>query len=166
MSRKATRKPHGAIYPIFLHNLTGKLVIVVGGGRVGERKLAGLLATGAQVRLISPQATPTLQQLAATGQIEWQARAYQPKDLTGAYLAFAATNQRPVNAEVAAEAKQLGVFCNVADAPDEGDFHLPAVHRQAELTIAVGTGGSSPTQARQVRDQIAAALAAGTADEV
>jgi cobalt-precorrin 5A hydrolase/precorrin-3B C17-methyltransferase len=47
----------------------------------------------------------------------------------------------------------------VADAPDEGNFHLPAVHREAGLVIAVSTGGESPTRARQVRDRIAAWLA-------
>jgi cobalt-precorrin 5A hydrolase/precorrin-3B C17-methyltransferase len=152
-------QPVTPVYPIFLHNLQGKLVVVVGGGQVGERKITGLLATNAHIRLISPDATAQLQALATAGQVEWLTRPYQPGDLQGAYLAFAATDQRAVNAQVAQDAHALGTLCNVADAPDEGDFHVPAVHRQSELTIAVGTGGSSPTRARQVRDQIANLLA-------
>lgn len=146
------------LYPIYLHSLADQLVIVVGGGRVGERKIAGLLTVGAQVRLISPATTPKIETLAASGAIEWLARPYQSGDLLGAYLAFAATDQRSVNIQVGQDARALGVFCNVADAPDEGDFHLPALHRQDDLTIAVGTGGSSPTRAKKVRDWIIAAL--------
>jgi cobalt-precorrin 5A hydrolase/precorrin-3B C17-methyltransferase len=150
------------VYPIFLHHLQGTLVVVVGGGRVGQRKVAGLLAVGAHVRLISPIVTPDLQAWAADSQIEWLARPYAPGDLQGALLAFAATDQRPVNAQVAADARALRILCNVADAPNEGDFHLPAVYRQAELTVAVGTGGASPTRAKTLRDQIATFLAGST----
>ena len=146
------------VYPIYLHRLTGSLVVVIGGGAVGKRKIHGLLPTGAHIRLISPQATPALRALAAAGQIEWLERAYQPGDLHGARLAFAATDQRTVNAALAAEAAASNILCNVADDPVAGDFHLPALHRQDELTIAIGTGGSSPTRAKAVRDQIAHAL--------
>jgi cobalt-precorrin 5A hydrolase / precorrin-3B C17-methyltransferase len=70
-------------------------------------------------------------------------------------LVFAATNQRAVNAQVAREAKNLGLLCNVADQPDEGNFHVPAVHRQPGLVVAVSSTGESPTRARNVRDQLA-----------
>ncbi|MDQ3248936.1 MAG: bifunctional precorrin-2 dehydrogenase/sirohydrochlorin ferrochelatase [Chloroflexota bacterium] len=147
-----------AVYPIYLTGLANRLAIVVGGGLVGTRKAGGLLAAGGRVRLISPQATPTIQDWAAGGALEWLARPYQPGDLHGALLVFAATNQREVNAAVAQEAAGLGVLCNVADAPEEGNFHVPALHRQVGLTIAVGSGGQSPTQTKQMRDKIAEML--------
>ncbi|MCL4860526.1 MAG: bifunctional precorrin-2 dehydrogenase/sirohydrochlorin ferrochelatase [Caldilineaceae bacterium] len=150
-----------AVYPIFLNHIQGALAVVVGGGIVGERKVTGLLATGAHVRVISPTATSALQRLAAAGQLEWLPRAYQPGDLAGALLAFAATNQRAVNAQVAHDARAARILCNVADAPCEGDFHAPAVHRAEGYTIAVGTGGRSPGLARTLRDRIAAWLADG-----
>lgn len=149
-----------SVYPIFLNQIQGALAVVVGGGIVGERKVSGLLAAGAQVRLVSPTATPTLERLAVAGQIEWLPRAYQPADLSGALLAFAATNQRAVNAQVTHDAREAHILCNVADVPSEGDFHVPAVHRAEGYTIAVGTGGRSPGQARRVRDLIAGWLAA------
>lgn len=146
-------------YPITLTNLRGALVVVVGGGAVGGRKLGGLLAVGAAVRLISPAATPELRSLADSGAITWHARPYQPGDLAGARLVFAATDQRAVNAQIADDAAALGLLCNVADDPRAGDFHLPAVHREPGLLVAVSTAGASPARAKRLRDQIAAWLA-------
>jgi len=148
-----------ATYPITLTNLRGALAVVVGGGAVGERKLRGLLRVGAAVQLISPAATPELRALAESDAITWHARPYQPGDLAGARLVFAATNQRAVNAQVADDAAALGLLCNVADDPHAGDFHLPAVYREPGLLVAVSTNGANPSRAKQLRDQIAAWLA-------
>lgn len=147
-----------AVYPIFLTGLEQLVAVVVGGGPVGERKVQGLLAAGATVRLISPAATPALQQLAYEGQLTWLDRPYQSGDLAEAMLVFAATNQRQVNAQVAADARALRLLCNVADAPTEGNFHVPALHRHPPFTIAVGSGGLSPKATKALRDQIANAL--------
>jgi len=147
-------------YPITLTNLRGALVVVVGGGAVGERKLRGLLGAGAAVRLISPAATPDLRALANSGAITWHARPYQPGDVSGARLVFAATDQRAVNAQVADDAAVLGLLCNVADDPRAGDFHLPAVYREPGLLVAVSTAGVSPARAKRLRDQIASWLSA------
>src|SRR4029079_19725958 len=128
-------------------------------GAVGTRKLRGLRAVGAAVRLISPAVTPELRALADRGAITCHARAYQQGDLAGARLVFAATDQRAVNAQVADDAAALGLLCNVADDPRAGDFHLPAVYREPGLLVAVSTAGASPSRAKQLRDQIAAWLA-------
>lgn len=143
-------------YPIVLTNLSGAPVVVVGGGPVGERKVRGLLETGARVRLISPEASPKLRAWAAAGRIVWQQRPYAPGDLAGARLVFAATSEREVNARVARDAALHGALCNVADAPEEGDFHLPALHRSGEMTIAVSSGGAAPGRSAALRDAIAA----------
>jgi siroheme synthase-like protein len=150
-------------YPISLTTLRGATVVIVGGGMVGERKLRGLLEAGAAVRLISPAATPDLRALADAGAIQWHARPYQAGDLAGARLVFAATDQRAVNQQVANEAAALDLLCNVADDPLAGSFHVPAVHRQPGLLVAVSTEGASPARAKRLRDQIAAWLAAGGA---
>ncbi|MGB1251886.1 MAG: precorrin-3B C(17)-methyltransferase [Candidatus Promineifilaceae bacterium] len=142
-------------YPVSLTNLNGAQVTVIGGGTVGTRKIKGLLDVGATVRLISPEVSETLSALATSGTINWQERVYQAGDLLGAKLAFAATDQRDVNAAVAAESKTLGILCNVADAPADGDFHSLATLRQDGLIVAVGTEESEPRRAKQVRNQIA-----------
>jgi cobalt-precorrin 5A hydrolase/precorrin-3B C17-methyltransferase len=152
-------------YPLVLTGIADATAIVVGGGAVGERKVRGLLAAGAAVRLISPAASEQLRAWAAEGRLGWEPRPYAPGDLAGARLAFAASNQRSVNAEVAQEAAKLGVLCNVADAPAEGSFHVPALHRAPGLTIAVSTGGAAPARAAAIRDAIARWLAAGAPEK-
>src|ERR1035438_6640138 len=91
-----------------------KPVVVVGGGAVAERKVRALLAAGARIRLIAPEVTPFLESQSVADSLQWQERAYAPGDLAGAWLAFAATDSAAVNADVAAEAAQAGLFCNVA----------------------------------------------------
>jgi cobalt-precorrin 5A hydrolase/precorrin-3B C17-methyltransferase len=149
-------------YPLNLTGVQGAPVLVVGGGQVGERKVRGLLAAGAHITLISPQATPQLDAWAREKRITWEQRPYQAGELAQAptppWLVFAATSERATNAQVAREAAERGVLCNVADAPDECTFYVPAVHREAGLTVAVSTEGASPARARAMRDRIAAFL--------
>jgi cobalt-precorrin 5A hydrolase / precorrin-3B C17-methyltransferase len=147
------------VYPVFLTNLDTCQTVVVGGGEVATRKVRGLLAAQANVRVISPALSEELHKLHDAGAIAWSARAYVAGDLAGAGLAFAATNVRGVNHAVAEEARQRGVLCNVADAPAEGAFHVPAVYRDGETVIAVGTGGAQPRRAAQLRDWIGQLLA-------
>lgn len=154
------RNPMGqhTLYPITLTNLADLLVIVVGGGPVATRKVSKLLDTGAQITVISPQLTPRLQSWVAEERIEWLERGYQSGDLADATLSFVATNVREINAQVADEARSLGILCNVADAPSDGSFHLPATHRQDGLVVAVSSEDGKPKRSMQVRDQIAKAL--------
>lgn len=153
---KRARQP---LYPINLARMSGQRAVVVGGGPVGERKVKGLLAVGAQVKVISPEVTVQLQAWADTGRIIWQPRSYQAGDLHGAFLVFAATNQRAINARVAQDAAALNLLSNIADVPEEGDFYLPAVHRQPEVMVAVSTSGQSPGRAARIRDRVAELLA-------
>jgi cobalt-precorrin 5A hydrolase/precorrin-3B C17-methyltransferase len=142
-------------YPIVLTDTARLSAVVVGGGAVGERKVRGLLEAGAMVRLVSPTATPQLAAWAEEGRVTWVQRAYVSGDLTGASLAFAATGDRSVNAQIARDAAVAGVLCNVADAPEEGQFHVPAVHRSGGVTIAVSSSGAAPARAVALRNAIA-----------
>ena len=142
-------------YPILLTCLDRVQTVVIGGGRVGERKIAGLLRANARIRLISPQATAQCQAWAAEGLVEWTQRGYQPGDLSEAWLAVVASDNRQVNAQAAQEARQRGILCNVADCPQEGNFHVPAVHHGGQEIIAVSTLGGKPALAAALRDRIA-----------
>lgn len=139
-------------FPIFLR-LKGRLCVVVGGGAVGRRKALALSRAGARVRLISPHPPGP-----GWPPVEYRQRPYQAGDLTGAFLAFAATDDPQVNAAVASEGERGGIPVNVADNPARGDFFLPALLQRGDLAVAVSTGGRSPALAAVVRDRIAAQL--------
>lgn len=143
-----------SLYPVTLTNLTKQLVVVVGGGPVATRKASKVLDAGARIRIISPDVTKSLQRLADTDQVEWVQRSYKSGDLMGAKLAFAATNERTVNASVAQEAQMLGILCNVADAPHEGTFNVPASHEHDGLLIAVSSRVGRPGQSIEARNKI------------
>ena len=100
--------------------------------------------------MISPEVKPELASIAA----EVHRRPYREGDLEGAFLAFAATDRREVNAAVAREAREKGIPVNVADEPTEGDFALPSTLRRGRLQVAVSTGGASPTLARRIRREL------------
>ncbi|MCW5205315.1 bifunctional precorrin-2 dehydrogenase/sirohydrochlorin ferrochelatase [Desulfobulbus sp. F5] len=143
------------MYPIFL-SISGQLCVVIGGGRVAERKILSLLEAEAHVRVISPQLTDVLTALAAEGRIDWLPRCFQSGDLAEALLVFAATDSRYVNEAVARAAAAGGQLVNIADAPELCNFQVPAVVRQGDLSIAVSTNGKSPALAARIRKQIEA----------
>ena len=146
-----------ALFPLFVE-LGGRSCVVLGGGTVAERKVAGLLEAGAMVTVVSPTLTPLLAELVRAGRVAHIERGYAPGDLAGASLAFAATDDGAINAAVAHEGRARGVWVNAADDPAHCDAILPAVIRRGAITIAVGTGGASPALARAVRERVELAL--------
>ena len=146
-----------AYYPVFLR-LGGERCVVIGGGEVAERKVDSLLAAGARVTVVAPSLTPGLAERLARGEIVHFHRPYQAGDLDGAVLAYAATDDEALHAELAAAAASAGVMLNVVDRPQWCSFIVPAVLRRGELAVAVSTGGGSPALAVRVRDDIARQL--------
>jgi len=141
------------LFPMFL-KLEGKKVIVVGAGKVGEPKIAGLLETGARIRVIALEASSVVHEWAREGKIELELRAFLPSDLAGAFLAVAATSSRSLNEQIYTEAQRRNVLCNVVDVPDLCDFYYPAVVRRGDLQIAISTAGRSPSLAQKIRQQL------------
>ena len=141
-------------YPVFL-DLLGVPVLVVGAGPVAARKVAGLAAAGAAVRVVAPEISPDLDRDLVT---ELHQRPYEPGDLDGVRLVITATGRMDVDATVAADATAAGIWVNAADQPADCTFILPAVARNGPLTVAVSTDGASPALARRLRDRAAALL--------
>jgi precorrin-2 dehydrogenase/sirohydrochlorin ferrochelatase len=141
------------VYPVFL-DIRGKLCVVVGGGRVARRKVEGLLAAGAAVRVISPEVGTHLAALAGEGMIEWVSRAYAEGDLDKAFLVFAATDDRRTQELIRRHAEAHRQFVNIADDPGRSDFHVPSLFRRGGLTIAVSTSGKSPAVAALIRKEL------------
>lgn len=137
----------GSYYPVFL-DLRGRRCVVVGGGEVALRKVEGLLAAGAEVTVVAPQALPMP---AGVTLVE---RAFRPDDLDGAFFVISATGDRAVNSAVAEEAKARDILINVVDVPAESSAILPAVVRRGEFVLAISTGGASPALARRLRERL------------
>ncbi len=141
-------------YYALMADIAGKLCVVVGGGKVAERKAASLLDAEGHVRLISPTATEQLQSWREQARLEWKRRVFQEGDTAGACLVIAASNEPSVNRQVAEEAKRQGIMVNVADEPREGSFIVPAAFRQGPIHIAVTASGASPHLAVEIRRKL------------
>jgi len=141
-------------YPLVLD---GKQIaaLIVGGGRVAERKARSLLASGASVRVVAPACTAALHALAASEErLTLVERGYVSGDVGDALLVIAATDDADVNQCVARDAHALGRLVNVADDPAAGNCMTVASHRSGDLLIAVSAGGV-PAAAARIRDCLA-----------
>ncbi len=136
-------------YPIML-DVNGRTAAVVGSGPVGLRKARSLAEAGADVRLITLADQPS-EPLPPVTIIK---EAYRRELLEGAMLVFACTDDRALNARVAADARSMGALVNVADQPDDCDFFAPATVSRGDVVVAVGTGGSAPALAARIKQQI------------
>jgi precorrin-2 dehydrogenase / sirohydrochlorin ferrochelatase len=140
-------------FPVQL-DIRNRACLVVGGGRVGTRKVLSLIKCGAQVTVVSLQATAELMELAARGSLELALRAYRSTDLQDKFLVIGATDDEALNQKVHADAQAGHVLCNIADRPELCNFILPAVVERGDLVITVSTGGKSPAFAKSVRKEL------------
>jgi precorrin-2 dehydrogenase / sirohydrochlorin ferrochelatase len=141
------------MFPMFL-KLEKRRCLVVGAGEIAESKIAGLLDTGALMRVIAPEATPRVQAWARARKIDWHRRAFRAADLRGMFLVVAATSSAPVHKKIYREARRRGVLCNIVDVPRLCDFYYPAVVRRGALQIAISTSGYSPALAQRLRKEL------------
>lgn len=147
-------------YPSGLR-LAGRRVVVVGGGHVAQRRIPALLASGADVVVVSPSVTPAIEGMLA--ELTWVQRGFEPADLDESWYVVAATASPEVNAAVSAAAEERRVFCVRADDGLGGSAWTPASGRHEGLTIAV-LGNREPRRTSAVRDSILAALHDGRLD--
>jgi uroporphyrin-III C-methyltransferase / precorrin-2 dehydrogenase / sirohydrochlorin ferrochelatase len=143
-------------FPLLL-DLSGRRVLVVGGGTVATRRVRALLDAGAAVRLIAPDVAPEL----LDSDIDVERRAFVDSDLDDAWVVVACTDDPAVNSTVAEAAEQRRIFCVRSDAAPGGTARTPAVLRRDGMTVAV-TGGDDPRRAVSLRDAISIALDIGT----
>lgn len=137
-------------YPAFI-NLDGRKCIVVGGGRVAERKIKGLTACGADVVVVAAKVTPWIRRAAGSIRRIHLVRRYSITCLKGALIIFAATDNAAMNRRISRDAQRLGILINIADDPEHCNFILPSVLRRGDLSIAVSTSGVSPGLAVSLR---------------
>ncbi len=137
-------------YPVFL-DLKQKKVVIVGGGKVAERKALTLTKAGACVTVISPCVTVVLERLKRKGVLTHIKRHYKRGDLKDAFIVIAGTSSTQTNSRIARDAEYL---INVIDTPSEGNFVAPSIVNRGPLTIAISTEGHSPAMAKAIRKEL------------
>lgn len=147
-------------YPVGLR-LAGRRVVVVGGGQVAQRRLPALIAAGADILLVSPSATPSVDAMAETGEIRWERRRYEDGDLAGAWYALVATRDRAANDAASAEAERERIWCVRADDAEAATAWTPATGRVEGVTVAV-LSGNDPRRSAGVRDAVVEGLRDGS----
>ena len=140
-------------YPVYIQ-LRKQPCIVIGGGKIAEGKVEGLLAAQANVTVISPELTPHLHELAEQKQVTYVARAFQPGDLAGAFLVICATDQAEINHQVWQEATANRQLVNVVDDTPRCNFIAPSILRKGDLTIAISTSGKAPALAVRLKERL------------
>ncbi|MCX8001361.1 MAG: NAD(P)-binding protein [Anoxybacillus mongoliensis] len=137
----------------FFVRMTGKKVVIAGGGRIAYRRLLPLLHEGAYITVISPEAIDAIVHLAEQKRITWHPRPIEPTDYSDAFLIIAATNDPNVNEQIATYAAPNQLI-NVASNHLLGNVHIPASFSRGKLQIAITTGGASPALAKEIKKQL------------
>ncbi len=144
-------------YPAFL-NLSGRPVLLVGGGEPAARKLRLLLKARARVTAVAPQVTGEIADLAAAGRVVLHRRRFRSDDLVGQGLVIGATGRPSVDGQIARAAEAAGLPVNIVDRPELSTFITPAIVDRDPVVIGISTGGTAPVLARRIRATIEAAL--------
>jgi len=140
-------------YPAFL-DISRRKCLVIGGGKVAERKVERLLKFRAKLRIVSPKLTPRLLKWAELRRFGVVFRVFRPSDLRGADLVFALTDRPVLNRSIARAAQKRKIWVNVAKPGEASDFILPALLERPSFTVAVSTRGRSPARARKLKARL------------
>ena len=139
--------------PVFL-KVSGKKCLIAGGGTVALRKAVDLMEAGALVTVIADKPNSEIERLNEQGKVELKRRRFEPDDIEGAFLVFAATGESRTNSEISAAAKQRGILVNVVDSPELCNFFSGAVVKRGPLQVAISTGGCCPSVAAGLRSEL------------
>jgi siroheme synthase-like protein len=140
-------------FPLFL-DISKKRVLVVGGGRVAERKVRTLLKFKAKIKVISPEVTKGLERIKDKDLIELERKNYEENDLLGVDLVISATNNRMLNKKVSSDAKKMGIYANIVDDPELCDFIMPSIVKRGPLILAISTSGKAPLFSKKLRKDL------------
>ena len=140
-------------FPLFV-DLRGKRVVVAGAGRIAEKRIRAMLEFGADVTVVAPRVSESVQALAEEGRLTLLRRAFAPEDVTGAQLVFAATGNEEANAQIAACCRKNGIPVNDGSCPARCDFFFPAVVRRDPLVVGLTTCGRDHAGTKAARQAI------------
>lgn len=140
-------------YPVNL-DINDRNCLVVGGGRVGERKVRTLLKCGAAVKVVSIDVTPGILSLSEENAIDLKQRPYRSSDIQNMFLVIGATDDETLNRKINADAESINALCNIADRPEICNFILPSIVERGDLVISISTSGKSPAFAKKLRKDL------------
>ena len=141
------------LYPLYL-NIKDKKCLVIGGGKVAQRKVESLIDCEADVVVVSPVLTSYLKEIVENNRIIYRKKEYSPEDLKDVFLVICATDSETVNAKAAEECMHRGILVNVIDDPEKCSALVPAVIRRGSMAISISTGGKSPYVSRKIREKL------------
>ncbi len=142
-----------AYYPIMV-DLTGKEVLVVGGGSVASRKITTLLEYGAVISMVSRELSPEIQNYVKSGKVRYLGEEFSLVYLKDKFLVIAATDDAELNHRIGKVAEEKGMLVNAVDQPADCNFIVPSIIKKGDLIIAVSTSGKSPALAKKIRKQL------------
>lgn len=134
--------------------MSGRKILIAGGGKVALRKLIMLLDSNAEVHIVSPHTISEIEKLAADGKVVVTKAEYCAGLLGGVFLVIAATGDNSINRQICSDAAAAGILSLSASEPERGDCSFPAVLKRGDLVVAVSSGGQCPSFAADVRDEI------------
>jgi uroporphyrin-III C-methyltransferase/precorrin-2 dehydrogenase/sirohydrochlorin ferrochelatase len=145
------------VFPLFLR-VEGKSVVVVGAGEVATRKVKDLLEAGANVTVVAPRATATLEALASTREVVWHARAFEPRDLDEAWLAVAATDDPKAQEDAAEAAQARRIWLIAVDDLRHATAFSGSILRRPPFLVAISSSAEAPALTRLLREVLEQAL--------
>jgi len=140
-------------YPIYI-DIEDRDVVIIGGGEVCARKAETMLKYGARVTIVSPEFTEQIEQWGRDGALALKRKHYEERDLDGANIVIASTDNQVVNEKIAADCRRRRIPVNVVDVTPLCEFIVPAIVEKGSVQIAISTGGKSPALARTLKEDL------------
>lgn len=136
-------------FPIFI-NLSGKKILVVGGGRIASRRIKTLSEFGAELTVIAPGISHVLARMEAAGRIQIQRSSYETGMAEGYDLVFSAINDSHTDQSLYRECKEKGIPINIASDKELCDFYFPGIVKRDDIIVGVSSGGQNYKKVRQI----------------
>lgn len=153
MKKENIQEKEQGYFPLFI-NLTGKKVLIFGGGTIATRRALSLLEFGARIEIIAPKISSELLGLEKTRSAVIHKREYIPDEIKDNFLVLGATDNEKVNLEIYEECKKKKIIVNIASDQSKCDFFFPGIIKEEYLVIGVSASGKDHKKAKEVTNKI------------
>ena len=141
------------MFPLYV-DLSEKTVLVAGGGKIAERRITSLLDFAGRIRVIAPEVTGVIDELQKDGKITLQKRKFDVKDIEGADIVLAATDQKDLNEDIYRICKARNITVNISDNQEKCDFFFPGIIRYEDIVIGFSSSGGDHKKTKEVRQKV------------